>query len=657
MGMIKELEKIYPEGSNLTILNTYYSYAIYDPETHKKISDDFLVIVYKDLDSGEVKYHLIYKPSYLYYELKPEYTVPDYNLLFIERDKVVPREVPFSELLLDIAKETGNEDFYKANITSGNRANNLKLHTATNIFNSDSDIQDHYRFRFAMTYQNNPFPISKGFFDIEVDSKFSNSDIVNNGEADSPINCVSFLNEATDECFTFILRDKRNPLIQIFEDKVNSGQINQKFIHDFVIDKVGGSEKAEKFGLSNTKFHLYFYDYEIQLLRDLFAAIHKLKPIILAGWNSSSFDVDFIIRRIQYLGYDPADIMCDQSWPVKVVKNYIDERHINEFAERTDYTFISGTTVFIDQLIQYASRRKSKIGSFKSFRLDDIGELEADVKKLDYSHITRDIVELPWLDFETFTLYNIMDVIVQKCIEKSTGDFDYIFTKCLVNNTSYRKGHRQTVYLTNRMQVDWYKKGLIIGNNVNKFGDKPKEKFPGALVHDPLKTGEYCRIKLGNRAILICDNMIDFDFKALYPSLIGENNIAPNTQLGKVNIPSKVYKNENLYNNSNYTRSGEFIENMVADNFIEFAERWFHLAGIKEIIEDIDDLYIANGFDRYSKTVGTGIIGESMSLHKEGELIKPFEITNSDRYSRPFTIYKDYEVHTYEELFERNNKK
>lgn len=127
--------------------------------------------------------------------------------------------------------------------------------------------------------------------------------------------------------------------------------------------------------------------------------------------------------------------------------------------------------------------------------------------------------------------------------------------------------------------------------------------------------------------------------------------------MGKVNIPSKVYKNENLYNNSNYTRSGEFIENMVADNFIEFAERWFHLAGIKEIIEDIDDLYIANGFDRYSKTVGTGIIGESISLHKEGEIIKPFDITNSDRYSRPFTIYKDYEGPTYEELFERNNKK
>ena len=57
-------------------------------------------------------------------------------------------------------------------------------------------------------------------------------------------------------------------------------------------------------------------------------------------------------------------------------------------------------------MIQYASRRKSKIGSYKSFKLDDIGLKEAKVKKLDYSHITDSVVELPWLDFKTFFLYN-----------------------------------------------------------------------------------------------------------------------------------------------------------------------------------------------------------------------------------------------------------
>ena len=188
--------------------------------------------------------------------------------------------------------------------------------------------------------------------------------------------------------------------------------------------------------------------------------------------------MNYIIERIKALGEEPADIMCDQNWPIRIVKHFIDQKNLSDFAERGDYTFISGTPTWLDQMIQFASRRKSKIGSFKSFKLDDIGKSTAKVKKLDYSHITNNIAMLPWLDFVTFTLYNIFDVIVQKCIEQKTQDLEYIFSKCLVNNTSYKKGHRQTVYLANRMAKEFDNMGYIIGNNVNKWNEKP-DKFLG----------------------------------------------------------------------------------------------------------------------------------------------------------------------------------
>lgn len=75
-----------------------------------------------------------------------------------------------------------------------------------------------------------------------------------------------------------------------------------------------------------------------------------------------------------------------------------------------------------------------------------------------------------------------------------------------------------------------------------------------------------------------------------------EFNIAPNTQYGKIVIPDKVYKNENAYGTAEeqYSRGGEFIENLVTDNIIEFCKRWYYLAGINEIIEDIDEYYIEN---------------------------------------------------------------
>jgi hypothetical protein len=70
---------------------------------------------------------------------------------------------------------------------------------------------------------------------------------------------------------------------------------------------------------------------------------------------------------------------------------------------------------------------------------------------------------------------------------------------------------------------------------------------------------------------------------------MGEFNIAPNTQIGRIDIDHKVYEHENAYGLDKYSRGGEFIENMVTDNTIEFCKRWFNLAGIMEFIEDMKE--------------------------------------------------------------------
>jgi DNA polymerase elongation subunit (family B) len=303
-------------------------------------------------------------------------------------------------------------------------------------------------------------------------------------------------------------------LIDQFEEEIKTGKFGLKdiraFIEDHTKDKKGKSQ-TKKLNLTNTDYKIAFYDYEIQLLRDLFQTIHRCSPDFVEGWNSSAFDIQFIIDRVIQLGYDPADILCDQRFPIKIVKNYIDFKNINMLPERGDYTFISGLPVFIDQEIQYASRRKSKYGSINSFKLDDTGYRESGIRKLDYHHITSDLGKLPYLDYKTFVLYNIMDVIVQKAIEFKTQDLEYIFSKCVVNNTVYRKGHRQSVYLINRMANDWYKKGYIIGNNLNRGVSKKPPRFAGALVGDPLKTNDYAKHKIDGRMIWICDNLQDYD--------------------------------------------------------------------------------------------------------------------------------------------------
>ena len=147
--MIPQLEERYPEGSNITILNTFYQRPVF--EDGRKISDDFIIINFINTDTMKKDYIIIKKPDYVYYILKDKYATPNYNRLFIERDKVDPVYVPFNDLLYSIAEKTDNMDFYKTNLANRDRDNNNKLHTNPRIFFSDSNIEDHYRFRFANT--------------------------------------------------------------------------------------------------------------------------------------------------------------------------------------------------------------------------------------------------------------------------------------------------------------------------------------------------------------------------------------------------------------------------------------------------------------------------------------------------------------------------
>lgn len=575
----------YVDGSDITIMNTAYSFPQRDAETGKKI-DDFIAITYKDNKTGRKGHQIIFQPEYTFYITKEGEMVPDHPLFFIEKDKVEPVTVPYNQLERKIAELTGNLEFYQYNIQNKNRSENRKLHTDPRIFFSDVNIEDHYRFKFSQLYTNNITKLHKAFYDIECDTRYMAGTFVESGEC--PINMISLHDDTLDRTVSFILRDKRNPLIAEFEKKVSDGLFNQETIHRFVQKNVGGYKPSVRMKLDKTQYQLLFFDNEIDLIASFFQMVHQFDPDFIEGWNSSAFDLQYFIDRIYVLGYEPADIMCNQAWEVKMVKNFVDQQHLNEFAERGDYAVISGNPVWLDQMIQFASRRKSKIGSFTSFRLDDIAWSTAKVRKLDYSHITTDIAMLPYLDFETFVLYNIMDVVAQKCIEVKTQDLEYIFSKCIVNNTVYKKGHRQTVYLINRMAMEFDKLGYIIGNNINKWNEKPP-KFLGALVGDPLKTNEFSKIKIDGRPIMVADNMMDFDYKSLYPSIMGEFNIAPNTQIGRIDIDEKVYENENVYCLDKYSRGGEFIENMVSDNIIEFCRRWLGLAGIMEFIEDMKE--------------------------------------------------------------------
>lgn len=612
----------YKKGSNITILNTYYDKQYRENEAGYTTCDDSMIIVYKDNDTNEKKVEVIEKPNYTYYQATydVEYisddklhkfgepptkeeqemidsgkiTLEDWqtkfpNKLFIERKNVKPITVRYSQLEKSLAKNSNHEEFYRENIENGDRKQNKKLHALPQFFMSDININNYYRYIFNKEYANEYKTPTKAYFDIEVDGINAVDDFVHLGEC--PINAIAFYNESTNTIVQFLLRDKKNPLIQQYENDLLSGKIDLNYIRNFIKASIGGWKQMRRLGLENVDVKFRFYDDEIQLIKEFFAMVHLCSPDFIMSYNGSSFDIPYIIERCNVLGYNPEDIMSDPRWKKRIVYHYIDHNNEAEPAKRADSTFISGFVVWLDQMIQFASIRKNSISTYKSLKLDDIGEAVAHIKKLDYSHITYSVVELPYLNYKIFSLYNIMDVIVQYGIESVTKDIDYVFTKSLATNTSYGNVHQQTNYLTNKFTLEWEKLGYIIGNNINRWNIKPDAKYAGALVHDGRKTDDYPKMKINGVSILICCSLQDFDYKSLYPSIVLEFNIAPNTQIGRIDIPDKIYANENAFNNDKYFRGGEFIENMVCDNIIEFCHRWLHLANFKEALDDMNEYF------------------------------------------------------------------
>lgn len=160
--------KGYPENADITIFNTTY---LKSQKVDDKWTKDKMMILYKDNQTQKKKFQLIEEPDYEYFRLKDNVMKQDYNEFFTEKDNVESVKVPYNSLEKHLAEESGNLDFYYDNIRNGNRRQNEQLHLIdTGIFNSDTHIEDHYRYRFNKLYKNDIIPISKSYLDIEVDT-------------------------------------------------------------------------------------------------------------------------------------------------------------------------------------------------------------------------------------------------------------------------------------------------------------------------------------------------------------------------------------------------------------------------------------------------------------------------------------------------------
>jgi len=561
-------------GDNLSCLNVMYHKRTRDAEG--KLGPDSIDIVYKDLDTGEKGVQHINNPKYVYYMAKEKY-VTTYNRFYAPVDELYSVKVEYKNLRKNIAERLGGKALsdYEYYIETGQYKKTDFVFKDPRVFMADMNIEDHYRFHFNLLYENNTFVPTKMYIDIEVDTiDMVDEDFPSLGRY--PVNACSLLDESSKTIFTLLLENYNNKLIDDFKSEEHV--IDS--IKTMMKEKMG--DKYYESGMDKFKIQIAFYDEEIKLINTIFNIINTLKPDFILAWNMA-FDIPYLINRIASLGYNPTYMVCHNDFKVKECYYYLDQR-AKKFEEKGDFAQISSYSVYIDQLITFASKRKGQ-RQIPSYKLDFVSTYIAGIGKYDYSHITTRIQELPYKDYKVFVTYNILDVVCQYLIEQKTSDVDFILAVAIDNNTRYSKVHRQTTYLVNDGIKTFYENGLIMGCNINK--NNTKTEFAGAFVADPTNVSDKPKMTIYGNSVNICDNCVDFDYTALYPSIIRENNIAPFTQYGKVIIEEKINSDENKFNNPYFDRSVIFIEDYISQDRLNFCHRYLGYATYTEMISDI----------------------------------------------------------------------
>ena len=228
-------------------------------------------------------------------------------------------------------------------------------------------------------------------------------------------------------------------------------------------------------------------------------------PDVVTGWNCEFFDIPYITGRLnRVLGsklmkrLSPWGLVTQSDIVVRGRKNFIVD--------------IGGVSV-----LDYMRLYKWSPGTpnQESFRLDYIAQQELGQKKLDHSEFDtfKDFYTNGW---QKFVEYNIIDVELVDRMEDKLKLIELALTMAYDAKVNYQDIFFQVRLWDCIIYNELKKRNIAIPQ---KVGSKKDEKYAGAYVKEPIP-GKY-------------DWVVSFDLNSLYPHLIMQYNISPETLINQ----------------------------------------------------------------------------------------------------------------------------
>ena len=275
-------------------------------------------------------------------------------------------------------------------------------------------------------------------------------------------------------------------------------------------------------------------------------------PDVITGWNIELYDIPYICKRLNRILGEKLMKRFSPWGLVTEGETYIKGRKHTSFD-------VGGVTQ-LDYLNLY---KKFTYKAQESYRLDYIAEVELGQKKLDHSEFDtfKDFYTQGW---QKFIEYNIVDVELVDRLEDKMKLIELALTMAYDAKVNYVDVFYQ-VRMWDNIIYNYLKKRNIVIPPKNK--SQKNEKYAGAYVKEPIP-GKY-------------DWVVSFDLNSLYPHLIMQYNISPETLLDEKHPTAtvdRILKNEinfEMYKDYAVCANGAMFRKDIRGFLPELMERMY----------------------------------------------------------------------------------
>jgi DNA polymerase elongation subunit (family B) len=257
-----------------------------------------------------------------------------------------------------------------------------------------------------------------------------------------------------------------------------------------------------EFRNSRDDVHYVYCQNERELLLKFLEYWVQKTPDVITGWNVKFFDMPFICRRIDRM-LSIKHMRSMSPW------NSVRERKLFVKGQEKIYYDIIGVAT----LDYYDLYQKFTYTNQESYRLDHIAFVELGQKKLDHSEF-ENFQDFYRSDWQKFIEYNIHDVELVDMLEDKMKLIELAVTMAYDAKVNFEDVFYQVRMWDSIIYDALTQENIVIPPKTESTKD---QQYAGAYVKEPVPG--------------IYDWVVNFDLNSLYPHLIMQYNISPETLL------------------------------------------------------------------------------------------------------------------------------